>query len=72
MATKEKVKSKVDKLDPRELRIIDIMIDSMSRSRKKQQLKTDTKKRYYEEVISLIGKSGLSAGDINIQREERL
>ena len=72
MQTKEKIKSKVDQLDPTELRIIDLMIDSLLRNRKGRRHKTNSKKRYYEDVISLIGDTGLSAKDIIIEREERL
>lgn len=72
MQTKEKIKSKVDQLDPTELRIIDLMIDSLSRNRKHRKHKNNTKKRYYEDVISLLCNTGLSANDINAEREERL
>lgn len=72
MQTKEKIKSKVDQLDPTELRIIDLLIDSLSRNRKDRRQKTNAKKQYYEDVISLLGNTGLSTNDINTEREERL
>ncbi len=72
MKLKEEIKSKVDKLDPGELRIVEILIDSLSGNRKLRCRKTTQRKNFYEDVINMIGAPGLTSVDIDFGREERV
>lgn len=72
MELKENIKSKVDKLDPYDLRLLEILIDSLSGKRKISRRKIADSKPFFLEVINLIGPSGLSTNDINVGREERI
>ncbi|MBE0638577.1 MAG: hypothetical protein IH598_08655 [Bacteroidales bacterium] len=72
MKLKEKIKSKVDGLDPYDLRIVEILIDSLTGDRKPHRSKLIPKTNYYDEVIKLTGAAGLTSSDINIGREERI
>lgn len=72
MKLKEKVKSKVDRLDQHDLRVVEILIDSLTGSRKPQQSKRAGQIVAYDEVIALLGGKGLTLSDINAGREDRL
>lgn len=72
MNLKESVKTKVDQLDHRDLRIVYLLIDSLSGRKKPGKSKRDAHQKYYEKVIQLLGNTGLSSNDINTGREERI
>jgi hypothetical protein len=72
MKLKEKVKNKVDRLDQHDLRVVEILIDSLTGSRKTQQSKRAGQIVAYDEVIALLGGKGLTLSDINAGREDRL
>jgi len=69
---KENIKSKVDKLDPYNLRIVEHLINSLSDNRLITKRKHTKSKPFYLEVISLMGPPGLSSDDITAGREERI
>lgn len=69
---KENIKSKVDKLDPYNLRIVEHLINSLSDNRLITKKKHTKRKPFYLEVISLMGPFGLSSDDITTGREERI
>jgi len=72
MKTKESIKSKVDQLNTRELRIVERLIDSLKSRKKIRSKKALEEKPPYKKVIDLIGSPGLVSGDIQKERQERL
>jgi hypothetical protein len=72
MNLKESVKLKVDQLDQRDLRIVYLLIDSLAGRKKTGKIKRNAQQNYYEEVIQLLGKSGLTSNEIIAGREERI
>ncbi len=72
MELKEKLKTRIDRLDPYELRIVKILIDSLSIKKTNQKFDESLVSEYYQEVIELLGTNGLSSFDIKLGREERI
>ena len=72
MKLKENIKSKVDKLDPYDLRIVEIIIDSLSGKRRVRKRKTSHRKPIFLEVIKLMEPVDLTSDDICAGREERI
>ena len=72
MELKEILKTRIDHLDPYELRIVKILIDSLSVKKTTQKSEVSLRSEYYQEVIELLGTNGLSTFDINLGREERI
>lgn len=72
MELKDKLKNQINRLDPYDLRIVKILIDSLSVKKTHQKLADSVKTDYYQEVIELLGTNGLSSFDIIIGREERI
>ena len=72
MELKENIKSKVDKLDEGELRIVDMLIDSLKLRQRSTKRKSKRKQAPFMDVIDLIGKDGLSTEDIYRERAERI
>ena len=72
MELKEKLKTCIDRLDPYELRIVKILIDSLSVKKITQKSEELLVSEYYQEVIELLGTNGLSSFDIKSGREERI
>jgi len=71
MRIRESIKSKVDELDAHDLRIVDLLIDSLKSKRKPSRRRIKTDQKPYEKVISLLGGIGLSSEDIDEVRQER-
>lgn len=72
MELKDKLKTRIDRLDPYELRIVKILIDSLSVKKTNQKSDESLESVYFQEVIELLGTNGLSSLDINLGREERI
>lgn len=72
MKIRESIKSKVDELDTHDLRIVELLIDSLKRKRKPTRRRIKTDQKPYEKVIKLIGGMGLSSEDIDELRQERI
>ena len=73
MILKENIKDKVDKLDNYELRIVELLIDSLKRKKPVKMKKPVSLKNYpYQEVIKLMGHHSITSNDINQEREDRL
>ncbi len=72
MKTKEKILSKVNLLNNNELRVVEQLIDSLSRKRKIKKQKAADVTKPYNEVIKILGNSGLSSEDINNERQDRI
>jgi len=72
MKLRENIKSKVDKLDPADLRVVEILIDSLSGNRKIRNRKTSHKRPFYLDVIKLMEPVKLTSVDIASGREERI
>ncbi len=73
MILKENIKAKVDKLNNYELRVVELLIDSLKRKSTKPIKKTGPSKNYpWQEVIELMGQHTVNSKDINQGREERL
>ncbi len=70
MELKENIKSKVDKLDDGELRIVDMLIDSLKLRKQSPKRKLKSSQAPFLKVINLIGKEGLSTEDIYKERAE--
>ncbi|WP_372948656.1 hypothetical protein [Mariniphaga sp.] len=73
MILKENIKAKVDKLDNYELRVVELVIDSLRRKNPAIEKKTiSSKKHPYQQVIKLMKNHQLTSNDINLGREDRL
>ncbi len=73
MILKEKLKAKVDKLDNYELRVVELLIDSLKRKNPAIEKKqVPSKKHPYQQVIKLMEHQLLTSNDINQEREDRL
>jgi hypothetical protein len=73
MILKENIKAKVDKLDNYELRVVELLIDSLKRKKTATEKKTfSSKKHPYQQVIELLGQHSITSDDINQGREDRL
>jgi len=72
MTTKEKILSKVNLLDSNELRVVEQLIDSLSRKREKRKQKATDVTKPYNDVIKILGSSGLTSEDINKERQDRI
>jgi len=72
MKTKEKILSKVNMLNHNELKVVEQLIDSLSRKRKIRKQKASEVTKPYNDVIKILGSSGLSSEDINNERQDRI
>ena len=72
MRLKEDIKSKVDRLNPSELRLVEILIDSLSGNRKIRVRKHIQKKPVYLDIIDLMKPAELTFNDIDSGRNERI
>jgi hypothetical protein len=73
MMLKENIKAKVDKLDSYELRVVELLIDSLKRKNPVIEKKQVASKEYpYHQVIKLMEHHLLTSNDINQGREDRL
>jgi len=73
MMLKENIKAKVDKLDSYELRVVELLIDSLKRKNPATEKKPVASKEYpYHQVIKLMEHNLLTSNDINQGREDRL
>ena len=72
MKLKESIKSKVDYLDPQDLRKVKLFIDSLTEKTNDNKEKTQYDHPPYIEVMKLLGKNGLTSQDINKEREDRI
>ena len=73
MMLKENIKAKVDKLDSYELRVVELLIDSLKRKNPLIEKKPVASKEYpYQQVIKLMEHHLLTSNDINQGREDRL
>jgi len=73
MILKENIKDKVNKLDNYELRVVELLIDSLKRKKPVKMQKPAPSKNYpYQQVIKLMGQHPITSDDINQEREDRL
>ena len=73
MILKDNIKAKVDKLDNYELRVVELLIDSLKRKNPAITKKPASSETYpYQHVIKLMGNNSLTSDDINQGREDRL
>lgn len=73
MLHRENIKAKVDKLDKNDLRIVELLIDSLKRNKTTTANKPVHSTNYpYLKVIELMGQHSLTSDDISQGREERL
>lgn len=72
MILKENIKNKVDKLNNYELRVVELVIESLKRKNKTSIIKTSPAEYPFQEVIRLMGISPLNAEDIELGRQERI
>ena len=72
MKLKENIKSKVDKLNYRELRIVEQLIDSLTHEEVTGEKTPASTVEHYNKVIELLGENGLSTKDIDQGRKERI
>jgi hypothetical protein len=73
MILKENIKAKVDKLDNYELRVVELLIDSLKRKKQASAKKPVPSKNYpYQQVIKLLGQHSITSDDISHGREDRL
>jgi len=72
MKLKENIKSKIDRLDASELRVVDILIDSLKERRTREIAVNSSGRSAFLKVIELIGSNSLSSDDINRERQDRV
>ncbi len=73
MILKENIKDKVDKLDNYELRVVELLIDSLKRKKPvKMKMPVLSKNYPYQEVIKLMGHHAITSNDIHQERQDRL
>ena len=72
MELKDTLKTRIDRLDPYDLRIVKILIDSLTAKKKPPKPPASGTNNYYLDVMRLLGANGLSSHDINLGREERI
>jgi hypothetical protein len=72
MRLKENIKSKVDTLNPNDLRLVQMLIDSLSDKRKIRVGQPSTIKPVYLELIKLMKPAELTSYDIDSGRNERI
>ncbi len=72
MKIKEKIKSKIDHLEPQDLRKVKLFIDSLTDKRKVNTETTEQDHPPYMDVMKLLGNVELTSGDIHKEREERI
>lgn len=73
MILKENIKAKVDKLDNYELRVVELLIDSLKRKNPVIEKKMASSDNYpFQQVIKLMKNNLLTSNDINQGREDRL
>jgi hypothetical protein len=71
MKLKENIKIKVDQLETSQLRLVDALIDSLSRGKDPYKKMGDTKNTAFLKVIELMNPNFLSSDDIILGRRER-
>jgi len=72
MILKENIKAKVDKLDNYDLRVVELLIESLKRKERPARMKPAPAEYPFHEVIKLMGNSTLSSKDIQLGRQERI
>lgn len=72
MKIKEYIKTKVDTLEPDDLRLIEVLIESLSEKRNMRSRKKTDKTPIYPEIIRLLQPAGLTSKEILEERDERL
>lgn len=73
MILKENIKAKVEKLNNYELRVVELVIDSLKRKNPVIVKKMASSGNYpYQQVIKLMKNNFLTSNDINQGREDRL
>jgi hypothetical protein len=72
MKLKERIKSKVDQLDPSELRIVGALIDTLKERRNAALKDAYVEKDPYLKVIEMMGTNFLTSHDILADRQERI
>lgn len=69
MKLKEKIKKKIDRLDPENLRAVQLLLDSLTK--KKDSVKPKSSQKPYKQVIDILDNNQLTVEDINEERNER-
>ena len=72
MELRDKIKTRIDRLAPGDLKIINDLIESLSARKRLRKAIKQKSKEYYIEAINLLGGKGLSSNDIITGREERI
>jgi hypothetical protein len=72
MKLKENIKSKVDTLNPNDLRLVQMLIDSLSDKGKVKTGQPSDTKQIYLEIIKLMKPAQLTSYDIDSGRSERI
>lgn len=72
MKLKEKIKSKVDKMEAAELRQVDILIDSLEKKRSLEKKTGRTEDMAFLTVIELMAPNFLASEDILSGRQEEI
>lgn len=72
MELRDKIKTRIDRLAPGDLKIINDLIESLSARKRLRKAIKQKSKEHYIEAINLLGGKGLSSHDIITGREERI
>lgn len=72
MKLKENIKSKVDQLEASELRVVDILIDSLAKRRTREIEESSSDRSAFLKVIELMGPNFLTSDDISRERQDRV
>ncbi|MFC2087151.1 hypothetical protein ACFLSA_03190 [Bacteroidota bacterium] len=69
---KENIKAKVDQLDHNDLRIIELLIESLKRKKRDQRKKLSHPNRSYLKVRKLMSPYFINSNDIFQERQDRI
>jgi hypothetical protein len=72
MLLKNEIKNQLEKLDEKELKIVEKLLNSITSRKSKPEGRPKNPSIYYKKVIELMKESRFSTMDIDLGRQERL
>lgn len=72
MLLKKEIKNKLEKLDEKELKIVEKLLNSITSRKSKPESRPQNPSIYYKKVIELMKESRFSTMDIDQGRQERI
>jgi len=72
MLLKNEIKNQLEKLDEKELKIVEKLLNSITSRKSKLENRPENPSMYYKKVIELMKESRFSTMDIDLGRQERI